>query len=429
MNLWSEFPIHSLDEWKNKLKKDLKNNDPSSLTWEHSIGEIDPLINHNTNNNFSLNNSRIKSLSWNINKSNYTNSFVLKSLSFGINSLIFENIPYDKDVLNNVMHEIIFQHVLINHDSSKEISNSWINWIKNNFNECKGSFRFDPIQLILENKNQNDELKQQMNFWKSLMTDLFETNYSCVYIDGSIYGNALANCEDEVAYIISHANEYLEQIKNNNIKCPDKLIVKIALSPQYLIEIGKVRALRFLLENVIKQHNLSIDIEIETIYNSSFYNPIDEESNIMRKTTAYMASMITGCESIEITDYQMKDRENYYSKNISTNIALILKEESHLDKVSDPSKGSYYIESITKKIIDKSWKTFLSIENEGGWIEYLKNSKAQNKCAENKLKTIEALAKNQKNIIGYNKFSDFELNFNKAVDTSGFKPFNLKMFV
>ena len=201
------------------------------------------------------------------------------------------------------------------------------------------------------------------------------------------------------------------------------------MSPQYLIEIGKVRALRFLLENVIKQHNLSIDIEIETIYNSSFYNPIDEESNIMRKTTAYMASMITGCESIEITDYQMKDRENYYSKNISTNIALILKEESHLDKVSDPSKGSYYIESITKKIIDKSWKTFLSIENEGGWIEYLKNSKAQNKCAENKLKTIEALSKNQKNIIGYNKFSDFELNFNKAVDTSGFKPFNLKMFV
>ena len=56
-------------------------------------------------------------------------------------------------------------------------------------------------------------------------------------------------------------------------------------------------------------------------------------------------------------------------------------------------------------------------------------TKIDNKSGEFKKGMIEALRKNQKNIIGFNKFSDFEINFNKSCDIDGFKPFNLKMFI
>ena len=343
--------------------------------------------------------------------------------------MIFDNISHDESKFNDVMHSIILQHVLINTNTPNQVISSWLKWIENNHSKCKGSLRYDPIKSLLFNPNKKNSIFNHLINWKDLIQNLSKTNYSCIYIDGAVYGNALANIEDEVAYILAHTNEYIEYMKNNNQTCPKKLIVKVAVSPQYLIEIGKIRALRFLLENIIKQHKLPINIQIECINNSAFHNPIDEETNLLRFTTSYMAAMITGCNSIEITDYQKSKNSDLYSKNISTNIALISKEESHLNRVSDPSKGSYYIESITKKIIDKSWNTFLTIENEGGWIEYLKNSKAQNKCTENKKGMIEALRKNQKNIIGFNKFSDFEINFNKSCDIDGFKPFNLKMFI
>ena len=107
---------------------------------------------------------------------------------------------------------------------------------------------------------------------------------------------------------------------------------------------------------------------------------------------------------------------------------MILKEESHLDKVHDPAKGSYYIESITKSIVDKSWNVFLSIEKEGGWIKYLENLKAQKKCEQNKKIMIEALSNNTVNIIGFNKYSAAKLDFKKEVDINGFNPLNLNMF-
>ena len=428
MNLWSDFPIPSTNDWKKKLENDLKNNDLSSLNWKHSIGDIDPLIDHNTNSEFFLKPSKLKSLSWKIDHSNYTNSIVLKTLSYGINSLIFENIPYNKTIFKDVMHEIIFQNVLINHSSNEETTSSWVKWIKNNYSKCKGSFRFDPIQFAINNEFQEKELSHQLDNWKNLITDLSETNYSCIYVDGGVYGEALANTEEEVAYILAHTNEYIEILKASKQNYPKKLIIRVAVSPKYLIELGKIRALRFLLQQIFKHHEIAINIDIECVNNNAFFNPVDKESNLMRFTTSYMTAMNSGCDSIEITDYLNGNSNEEYSKNISTNIALILKEESHLDKVSDPAKGSYYIESITKSIIEKSWELFLTIEKGGGWINYLKSSEAHNKCELNKKNMVNSLQKNETNIIGFNKYSDIPLDFNKDIDLKGFNPFNLNMF-
>jgi len=427
MNLWSDFPTHSSNDWKKKLENDLKNNDPSSLTWNHSIGAIDPLISINTNSDFQISPSKLKNLSWKIDESNFSNKFILKILSFGINSLIFDNISYEESKLKDVMHSIILQHVLINTNTPNQVISSWLKWIENNHSECKGSFRYDPIQSLLFNPNQQNSFSNHLINWRDLIQNLSKTDYPCIYVDGSVYGNALANIEDEVAYILAHTNEYIEYLKNNNQTCPKKLIVKVAVSPQYLIELGKIRALRFLLERVVNHHEIPTKIEIECINNGAFFNPVDQESNLMRFTTSYMTAMNTGCESIEVTDYLSKN-ENSYSKNISANIALILKEESHLDKVHDPAKGSYYIESITKSIVDKSWNVFLSIEKEGGWIKYLENLKAQKKCEQNKKNMIEALSNNTVNIIGFNKYSAAKLDFKKEVDINGFNPLNLNMF-
>ena len=88
-----------------------------------------------------------------------------------------------------------------------------------------------------------------------------------------------------------------------------------------------------------------------------------------------MIAAIGGANSITILPFDEAYRlPDEFSYRLSRNIQLILKEESMLNKVSDPSAGSYYIEQITQKMVDASWKLFLEIEKNGGFIASLKGS-------------------------------------------------------
>ncbi len=54
---------------------------------------------------------------------------------------------------------------------------------------------------------------------------------------------------------------------------------------------------------------------------------------------------------------------------MARNTQAILKEEAYLDKVADPSAGSYYIESLTSSLVEHAWQYFLGIEEKGGYVK------------------------------------------------------------
>ena len=56
---------------------------------------------------------------------------------------------------------------------------------------------------------------------------------------------------------------------------------------------------------------------------------------------------------------------------------MLIKEESHFDRIVDPSAGSYYIEHLTDALAQEAWKLFLKVEEEGGFLEAVKNRMAE----------------------------------------------------
>ncbi|HBG58517.1 MAG TPA: methylmalonyl-CoA mutase small subunit, partial [Porphyromonadaceae bacterium] len=50
---------------------------------------------------------------------------------------------------------------------------------------------------------------------------------------------------------------------------------------------------------------------------------------------------------------------------IAVNQQLLLKEEAHFDKITDPSAGSYYIETLTDSLAQQAWRLFLKTEETG----------------------------------------------------------------
>ena len=78
--------------------------------------------------------------------------------------------------------------------------------------------------------------------------------------------------------------------------------------------------------------------------------------------------------------------ENEFATRIALNQLLILKNESYFDLVSNPTSGSYYIESLTSQISEKALALFKNIEKGGGFLQQLKSGIIQKKIKESALK-------------------------------------------
>jgi methylmalonyl-CoA mutase len=129
---------------------------------------------------------------------------------------------------------------------------------------------------------------------------------------------------------------------------------------------------------------------------------------MLRTQTEAMSAAIAGVESITVTPYDtVYEEPTDFAMRIAKNQQLILKHESHLDKVADPAGGSYYIESLTASIANEAWKQFLAIENEGGFHKSVKEGKVQADIEKTAESRRTALAKRKEILLGTNQYPNF----------------------
>jgi methylmalonyl-CoA mutase len=105
-------------------------------------------------------------------------------------------------------------------------------------------------------------------------------------------------------------------------------------------------------------------------------------------------------------DYSYKTPDEF-SERIARNQQLLLKEESHFNKIVDPGAGSYYIEKLTDSIAEQAWKIFLTIEEKGGFYATLKEGYVQKEIKATSQARFEAVAKRRETLLGTNQFPNF----------------------
>jgi methylmalonyl-CoA mutase len=91
----------------------------------------------------------------------------------------------------------------------------------------------------------------------------------------------------------------------------------------------------------------------------------------------------------------------------------MLKEESYLDKVVDPSSGSYYIEYLTDQLVQHAWGLFKEIESQGGFIASFKNGKIQNRIGEVRRNREKLTSQRRQIFVGTNQYP----NIKETLDT------------
>lgn len=140
-------------------------------------------------------------------------------------------------------------------------------------------------------------------------------------------------------------------------------------------------------------------------FNQTVY---DSHVNLLRSMTETMSAALAGVNSIETLPFdRCYKRPDEFSERIARNQQILLRDESHLNKVVDPAGGSYYIESLTASIAAQAWKLFQETEEKGGFDAMLRKGEIQACVNESGVKRHLDVARRKESLLGTNQFPNF----------------------
>ena len=405
-NLFQDFNSVSSKQWKQQIQFELKGADYNeTLIWNspediqvkpfyHKDEQIPNFDIQTKASQFKIcQNIFVHDLEKSIFRANNSISRGAESLRFTIQD---ETIDIQK-LLNAVDQENIFIYLNLNFLSTDFIKKiNKIAQTKNQIIYCN----LDPIGYLARDGNWFST-PEKNNFETLNLISNQNSNLSFLSIDCGLYQNAGANMVQQIAYALSHANEYFNRIE----KLTQPIVFQVSVGTNYFFEIAKLRALRLLFKIIAKEYNHELDCHLlvsPTKRNKTIY---DYNTNMLRTTTECMSAILGGADAIANLPYDsLYHKDNEFGDRIARNQLLILKNESYFDKVNNPSDGSYYIENLTQQLAEKSLVLFKDIEANGGFLKQLNEGIIKRKIQESADKEQELFDTEKEILLGTNKY-------------------------
>lgn len=169
--------------------------------------------------------------------------------------------------------------------------------------------------------------------------------------------------EKELALLCAQMVDCISTLADAGYKLDDivgQMFLNLPIGDTFYLEIAKIKSLKLLTALVLSQYDgLKEEIRLPVLVN---VQP-KTGKEMISGTVRLMAAQLGGADFISINDRH----SNQGDKRIARNVMNILKEESHLDKTSNPLAGSYFMENLLDELTRKSWDVFIHIQQEGGY--------------------------------------------------------------
>ncbi|MDR2472443.1 MAG: methylmalonyl-CoA mutase small subunit [Tannerella sp.] len=281
-------------------------------------------------------------------------------------------------------------------------------------NKCKGSVRYDAFKKPLM---KGVPLKDSWVADAVAVVKAGETlsGYRVLSVDACWLSDAGALITQELGYALSWGNELIAKLSEAGLSVEDvakNIKFNFGVSSNYFMEIAKFRAARWLWAKIVKAYSPSCDDVCKmhahartTSWNLTIY---DAYVNLLRTQTETMSAALAGVDSIAVLpyDYAFKQPDEF-SERIARNQQLILKEECHFDKVTDPAAGSYYIEALTQSIAEAAWQLFLTVEDNGGFATAASSGEVQTAVNQSNKSRRTQIATRRIVLLGSNQYPNF----------------------
>ena len=229
--------------------------------------------------------------------------------------------------------------------------------------------------------------------------------------DGRIIHNAGGSEAQELAFAVASAVEYLRALESSGVALDDAaamIYFRLSTDADEFLTIAKFRALRKLwtrVQNACGVTPRTAYVAAETAWR--MMTKRDPYANMLRTTIAIAAAGLGGADSITALPYTAAlGLPDAFARRVVRNTQLILLEESHLAKVTDPAAGSGAIEALTGRLCATAWTLFQDIEAAGGAWAALETGLVQSKVAAARAQRQQAVAQRKDAITGTSDYAD-----------------------
>ena len=236
--------------------------------------------------------------------------------------------------------------------------------------------------------------------------------YNSISISGYHMQEAGATLAQELAYTLADGMEYVRAATGRGLDIDvfaGRLSFFFCIGMNFFMEAAKLRAARQLWAKIMTDFGAKSERSkmLRTHCQTSGVSLSEQDpyNNVVRTAFEAMAAVLGGTQSLHTNSFdEAIALPTEDSARIARNTQLILQHETGVTNVVDPLGGSYYVEALTKEMVDTAWAMIQEVESLGGMTKAVEQGLP-------KLRIEEAAARRQARVdqvedvvVGVNKY-------------------------
>jgi methylmalonyl-CoA mutase len=274
---------------------------------------------------------------------------------------------------------------------------------------------------------QNDILKEFMvrntyiyppSSSMKIIGDIFEftaqkmPKFNSISISGYHMHEAGASADIELAYTLADGLEYIRTGIAAGLNIDDfapRLSFFWGIGMNHFMEIAKLRAGRVIWSKIVSDFNpkSAKSMALRTHCQTSGWSLTEQDpyNNIARTSIEALAAVMGGTQSLHTNSLdEAIALPTDFSARIARNTQLFWQLESDICRGIDPFGGSYLVEDLTSKLIEKSWTLIQEVEELGGMTKAIEAGLPKMRIEEAAAKKQARIDSGAEVIVGVNRY-------------------------
>lgn len=239
--------------------------------------------------------------------------------------------------------------------------------------------------------------------------------------DGALAFEAGATEAQELAVMAGKVAAYMRLMGECGMSADEAsqaIEIKLAADTDIHLTIAKLRAARRIFSQIASSFGATqTRANIHVVTAGRMLSARDPWTNLIRNACAGFAAAAGGADSITIRP--MTDalgRPGSFARRVARNLHILLAEESHIGKVTDPAAGGYLHEHLTEQLAQTAWAMFQDIEGKGGLVTVFGDGSLQAEILAARKARLKDIADGKAVILGVTQYPDPDP---KPVETGG----------
>jgi len=258
-----------------------------------------------------------------------------------------------------------------------------------------------------------------------IITDIFEycskevPKWNTISISGYHIREAGSTAVQELAFTLSNGKAYLKAALEKGLDInvfAKRLSFFFNAHNNLFEEVAKFRAARRMWAVITKELGATDPraqmLRFHTQTGGSTLTAQQPQNNIVRVTIQALSAVLGGTQSLHTNGF---DEAIALPTEEAARIALrtqqIIGFESGVVDTVDPLAGSYFVETLTNEVEEQAWEYIRKIDAMGGSVSAIEQGYIQQEIAASAYKYQSDIQKNEKIIVGVNKFEVQEKPF------------------